>query len=960
MPPFSRLQQAFFFCLALAVTVGPAAAQRVGINSAVNPDANGTPPGEATHQLVIGQAVVHNEHIVTSALGQSQILFLDGSAMTVAPNSDLTVDDFVYDPKSDKGQMAVTVTTGVFRYVGGKLSKDNPVTFYTPQGSLSIRGGAFVFEVKNGKLEAALLYGKGLTITANCAGSTQCSSQTITRPGFAVSVSSPGAAPSSPSAAPADFISSTLAQFNGPAAGANGGLTTAPTDATIANSGVSKVISGNVSASVQQAAVNNPTPTTTFSPPTTATSEPSSVQSNIASTSVQGDPTIVQSAENPTPPGTPINPPSQPQAPQPVVVSISGAYTSTNSPPTVAGFNDPSNSGVYSGTITYPAGSTLQNGIVSGTAETGTSGTLSPLTPGQTTAVTFQGGNGEVLTGTATMTPDGDFFYANLSGNSPGAGGPIRAFIMGGAPVSQSFYAPTASPQYLTFQVQPDAALANGAQAQTIPFLPSYAGGTMPNAVVSPFYVVAPANQQFGAYNPATNPSNSNPTLIAPKWLQASLAVNGQGSAQTAALVVGMGSFSTSNDNNQVIVNGDIRGMVSLNATSPYTEIFASAHSVPDASGNSLFGGSTLSGFVLDQNSDLLNNTSAPALATVNQFGQSSTNYAFNQPVTATGTFTPGAQSALNETGYFGGIMMHSTSPATGSVYALGGTTLVQTDPATNRLAATFTGADPFTGGTGAGKSGINSMVLQFGSLPTTDTRNYNRSIYIDNNTYAADESPVTPSQINGVNLPTLTTVANPNSYAPGSSPPGGTNLSPSLTMVTASALGPNANSWMPAGVTPCTCEYLQWGYWTGQLVTPNAGLTASTRTDRAYINTWLAGQPTVTMPTSGTGNFNGAAVGTVSNNGAVYLAAGQFNNTWNFGTNTGTVTISNFDGNNFATGPIHAVGNTYTGALTGGRFGGTANGQFFGPNAVETGGNFFLHQTTGTPYLASGIFAGK
>jgi len=41
------------------------AQQRVGVNSAVNPDATGTPPGAATRQLMLGQEVVYHEHIVT-------------------------------------------------------------------------------------------------------------------------------------------------------------------------------------------------------------------------------------------------------------------------------------------------------------------------------------------------------------------------------------------------------------------------------------------------------------------------------------------------------------------------------------------------------------------------------------------------------------------------------------------------------------------------------------------------------------------------------------------------------------------------------------------------------------------------------------------------------------------------------------------------------------------------------
>jgi hypothetical protein len=297
--------------------------------------------------------------------------------------------------------------------------------------------------------------------------------------------------------------------------------------------------------------------------------------------------------------------------------------------------------------------------------------------------------------------------------------------------------------------------------------------------------------------------------------------------------------------------------------------------------------------------------------------------------------------------------MAHTASPTTGSPYVLTGGTAVQTDPASNRVAATFAGGDPFT----SRQSGVNSMVLQFGSLPSSG-RNYSRSTYIDNNNYAALESPLTPSQINGNNLPTLTTAANPNTNAPGSAPPGSgqANLTPSLAMVTSATV---PNNWMPAGVTPCACQFLQWGYWTGQVHTPNSDFSAATRTDRAFINTWVAGVPTVTMPTTGVGTYNGAAVGSVFNNGATYMAAGGFNQSYNFASQTGSVKIANFDGANYAAS-VAGSGNTFGGSLGGPNRSGNVIGRFFGPGAVETGGAFNILNTSGPKYLASGIFAGK
>jgi trimeric autotransporter adhesin len=921
--------------VASALMSSPAAAeQRVGVNSAVNPDATGAPPGAATRKLVIGQEVVHNEHIVTTTAGQAQILFLDESALTVAPNSDMTIDDFVYNPDTGKGELAMSAVRGVLRFVGGKLSKnDNAVTLVTPTATLAVRGGVFLMNLAaDGRLDVVFVYGKELTVTG-----TDGVSQKITRPGFAVSVASRGAAPSNPAPAPPGTMGNFLTAFGGHT-GSSAGATTAPTDATVANSGVATTISGNFTASVQDANQNQP-----------PSGQPQQVNVGTIQNNLQVN-TVSTAAASSTAAAQAVA--------QQVVIEFAGAIKDTVNGNNGFGFIDQSVNGripYSSGTILYPAGSVLQNGFGTITIPnqgqtTGVVGraTLFPLTPGSTTSVTATLANGNTATGTAYTSLDSRFFYANLiPTNNPTE----NAFVFGGVPVSQSFYAPTPTQQFYAFNVQPDAALANGSKTQIIPFLPVVYGGAIPNASVSPLLVATTANEQFGISNNVTHNDG-----LAPKWLQASLAINGQGANQTSALVVGNGGFSTSSDNGQVIVGGLLRGTVMNSATSPAVLIGASVHSVPDANNNSLFGGNTIDGFVLDQNDNNITGNFVPNLASAAQFGQTTTNYAFNQPVTAAGTFTPGTRSALSETGFFGGIMTHTTNPTTGSPYALSGGTIVQTDPVSNRVAATFTGADPFT----AAQSGIHSMVLQFGSLPSASISAYGRSVFIDNNNYSAMESPVTPSQINGNNLPTYTTAANPTMYAPGEQPPGSglPNLTPSLEMVTSATV---PNNWMPAGVTPCSCQYLQWGYWSGQLLTPNASLTASTRDDRAFINTWLAGMPTVTMPASGVGTYNGAAVGTVFNNGATYLAAGNFSQTYNFGSNIGTVNITNFDNASYTFG-VTGSGRTFTGGLTVGppNRGGNVAGGFFGPGAIETGGNFGIQSTAGLRYIASGIFAGR
>src|SRR3546814_16097828 len=80
------------------------------------------------------------ERIVTTSVGQTQVLFVDQSSLTVGPNAEVVIDRFVYDPDRTTGELVVSVTKGVFRFVGGKISASNGATIRTPTAKLGIRG----------------------------------------------------------------------------------------------------------------------------------------------------------------------------------------------------------------------------------------------------------------------------------------------------------------------------------------------------------------------------------------------------------------------------------------------------------------------------------------------------------------------------------------------------------------------------------------------------------------------------------------------------------------------------------------------------------------------------------------------------------------------------------------------------------------------------------------------------
>jgi hypothetical protein len=203
---------AFLLAAGLAGSALPALADdsKVGVAAAVTPDAVGQPQAQASRSLVVGSDVLYRERISTQGKGQVQLLFVDQSSLTVAPNSDVLIDEFVYDPATTTGKMAATISKGLLRYVGGRISKQADVTFTTPSALVGVRGGiGFVTVEANGGTTAIFLYGHHLCMTGG--GATECAY----KPGFQITVPGPGLTPGSPEPVPADIIAALLQKFEG-------------------------------------------------------------------------------------------------------------------------------------------------------------------------------------------------------------------------------------------------------------------------------------------------------------------------------------------------------------------------------------------------------------------------------------------------------------------------------------------------------------------------------------------------------------------------------------------------------------------------------------------------------------------------------------------------------------------------------------------------------------------------
>ena len=842
--------------LAAGLSSPAAAQQRIGVNSAVNPEATGISPGTAPRRLVLGQDVVFNERITTGAEGQTQVLFVDQSTMSVGPNADMLIDQFVYDPAAGTGKLAASLTRGVFRFVGGKLSKqDNAVTMQTPSATIGIRGGVVLVNLaSSGKLEVIFAYGRGVTITG-----TNGVAQTITRPGFEVTVSAPGAAPTAPAPAPPGAAATLLSQLDG-RPGGNGGATTTPTEVTVASSGIANAISNNVTASIEAANQAQP-----------PGPQPPNVNRFVQQTQLQ-----VQSAANQ--PAVLFSPTVTPVTP----VTLAGIFKSTNGSGTALGFVGQTSPA----RITYTDG-TLANGVfttalggqgplriplVPGTASFGAGGTASPLGP---------------VSGTSFLSADGTFFYANLTPvNAPTQ----REFVAGGMPVSASSLI---SAPIVAFTVQPDAAL----QAN-IPFIRNNAGGNLANAFISPLFLA-----------PQTSTA-----------LQASLAISGQGANQQSVLVTAMGSVLP--NSGQPALSGVVRGSSQLSAASTPVRIGSNLTSAADGNGNSLYGSNAISGFVLDQTQS--------SLASEVPLSGAATSYGFTQPATPTSLPSGLSTSRTTQTltGNFGGLM---NTTAQAQPYAITGTASASTDAGASRVTANFV-TDPAVVSATGGPSQI-----QFGGAA-------GNSGFINDSIYAAAESLTTSN---------------------------GQPQNAHLYLASQGA-APPPTSLLPSGASYCQCQYLQWGYWGGDISSANPSGGISPRIDRGGINFWVVGKPTLNTDISAlaaqgaVGTYTGHLIGSVFNNGNEYVAAGGLSATYNFSKQLiQSFAVNNYDTRNFAVSNISAPlkGSTYSFAINnppGLPITGSVNGSFYGPAAAETGGNFNFHTTVGSTYLTSGIFAAK
>lgn len=182
-----------------ALVAAADAQQSFGRVGAVNREALGTLPGGTVRSLTVGASIVVKERIRTSTSGSTQIQFPDQSTLNVGSNSDLVIDEFVYDPNARSGTMIASAAKGVMRYVGGQISHTTGATIRTPAATIGIRGGivtAMLSLLPSVAASDPKLAGlRGMLVFAHFGqiGLSNSTGRVMLPPGFATVVGSPDA-----------------------------------------------------------------------------------------------------------------------------------------------------------------------------------------------------------------------------------------------------------------------------------------------------------------------------------------------------------------------------------------------------------------------------------------------------------------------------------------------------------------------------------------------------------------------------------------------------------------------------------------------------------------------------------------------------------------------------------------------------------------------------------------------
>ncbi len=169
-------------CILLSALLSRSFAAEQAIGKIIAIRGQATALGADTRALKMASEIYLGEVVRTAERCRLQMLFTDNTIVSLGPSSEFLVKDYAWDAETRQGKMNSRVNEGVFRVLGGSITKSSPKNFTTetPSATIGIRGSMYAGKVRAGKLDVVFQGGKGIYIR-NSLGSVD-----ISTPGYGI------------------------------------------------------------------------------------------------------------------------------------------------------------------------------------------------------------------------------------------------------------------------------------------------------------------------------------------------------------------------------------------------------------------------------------------------------------------------------------------------------------------------------------------------------------------------------------------------------------------------------------------------------------------------------------------------------------------------------------------------------------------------------------------------------
>lgn len=135
--------------LSLSAAAAWAQATPIGYVKTVTGEASVTTAGN-TVKAVPGTPLQQGSVLRTSAKSSLGVTFQDNTLMSFGPDTEVAVDEYLYQPSQGKLKLGTRVGKGTLNYVSGVIAKLDPnaVSVKTPTGIIGVRGTEFALKVE--------------------------------------------------------------------------------------------------------------------------------------------------------------------------------------------------------------------------------------------------------------------------------------------------------------------------------------------------------------------------------------------------------------------------------------------------------------------------------------------------------------------------------------------------------------------------------------------------------------------------------------------------------------------------------------------------------------------------------------------------------------------------------------------------------------------------------------------